>query len=241
MSMETAGIVAQTPVRYPRVAAPLHTMLVLLASGAWAARGILNVDQARAATHPNHFAMYGRTMLFEWLLFGFVLLGVRLHGTSLLAVLGERWGSALQVLRDIGIALVFLVVSIAIESVLGSHLHGGGPDPAVQFLLPHGGPEIAMWMALSLTAGICEETLFRGYLQKQFMALTHSAPLGIVLSAAMFGLAHGYQGFSRALQIGVLGVMYGILTHWRRSVRPGMISHTLQDVLGGLFAGSIRH
>jgi membrane protease YdiL (CAAX protease family) len=240
MSMETAGIAVQAPVRYPRVAAPLHTALVLLASGAWALRGILNVDQARAVVHPNHIAMYGRTMLFEWLLFGFVLLGVKLHGTSLLAILGERWNSALQVLRDIGIALVFLVVSIAIESILGSHLHVGGPDPVVQFLLPHGGPETAMWMALSLTAGICEETLFRGYLQKQFMALTQSAPLGIVFSAAMFGLAHGYQGFARAAQIGILGVMYGILTHWRRSVRPGMISHTLQDVLGA-FAGSIRH
>jgi membrane protease YdiL (CAAX protease family) len=241
MSMETAGIAARAPVRYTRVAAPLHTMLVLAASGAWALRGILNSDQMRTAAHPNHIAMYGRTMLFEWLLFGFVILGVKLHGTSLLAVLGERWNSVLQVLRDVGIALVLLVASIILESILGSHLHHVGPDPAVQFLLPHGGSEITMWMALSLTAGICEETLFRGYLQKQFMVLTQSAPLGILFSAMMFGLAHGYQGFSRAAQIGVLGVMYGILTHWRRSIRPGMISHTLQDVLGGLFAGSIRH
>lgn len=241
MSMQTGGIATPAPGRFTRVASPLHAMLVLLAAAAWAVRGILSVDQARAAAHPNHIAMYGRTMLFEWLLFGFVLLGVRLHGTSLLAVLGERWSSALQVLRDVGIALAFLVVSITLQSVLGSHMHGGGPDPAVQFLMPHGSSEIAMWVALSLTAGICEETLFRGYLQKQFMALTQSDTLGILFSATMFGLAHGYQGFSRAVQIGVLGVMYGILTQWRRSVRPGMISHTLQDVLGGLFAGSIKH
>jgi membrane protease YdiL (CAAX protease family) len=153
---------------------------------------------------------------------------------------GERWNSARQVLRDLGIAIAFLIVSIIVTSLLGSRLHGGGPDPAVQFLLPHGSSEVAAWMALSLTAGICEETLFRGYLQRQFMALTKNAPLGILLSAAMFG-THAYQGFAKAIQIGVLGAMDGIFAHWRKSVRPGMIAHTLQDVLGGLFAGSIKH
>ena len=38
----------------------------------------------------------------------------------------------------------------------------------------------------------------------------------------------------RAVQIAVLGALSGILTHWRRSVRPGMIAHALQDFLGGL-------
>jgi len=32
-------------------------------------------------------------------------------------------------------------------------------------ILPHGGTEITLWIALSVTAGICEETVFRGYLQ----------------------------------------------------------------------------
>jgi membrane protease YdiL (CAAX protease family) len=239
--METSAIAPSASERFQSVAAPLHTVLVLAASGIWALRGILNSEQMRTAVNPNRIGMYGRTMLFEWLMFGFVILGVKLHGTTLRAVLGERWKSVGEVLRDSGIALVFLVVSIFLESLLGSHLHRGGPDPAVQFLLPHGGTELAAWMALSLTAGICEETLFRGYLQRQFMALTKSVPLGILFSAAMFGLAHGYQGFARAIQIGVLGLMFGILTHWRGSVRPGMIAHTLQDVLGGVFAGSLRH
>ena len=57
----------------------------------------------------------------------------------------------------------------------------------------------------------------------------------------MFGAAHAYQGFAKAVNIGVLGAMYGIFAHWRKSVRPGMIAHTLQDVLGGLFAGSTKH
>lgn len=239
--MGTAVVAPSDPDRYHRVAAPLHTLLVLAAVVAWAFRGIVHAEQLRAAVSPNRITMYGRTMLFEWLLFGFVILGVKLNATPLLAVLGERWNSVREFLRDTGIAMAFLFFSIFLESLLGSHLHRGGPDPSVRFLLPHGGSEIAVWIALSLTAGFCEETLFRGYLQRQFMALTQNAPMGILLAAVMFGIAHGYQGFARAVEVGVLGVMHGILAQWRRSVRPGMIAHATQDILGGLLAGRLGH
>ncbi len=73
------------------------------------------------------------------------------------------------------------------------------------------------------------------------MALTKSAPAGILLSAAAFGAAHMYQGFRRATLIGLLGAMLGILAYWRRSVRPGMIAHAWQDSLGGVVSGVVRH
>ena len=37
--------------------------------------------------------------------------------------------------------------------------------------------------------------------------------------------------------ISLMGAMSGVLAYWRRSVRPGMIAHALQDVLGAF----IRH
>jgi hypothetical protein len=128
---------------------------------------------------------------------------------------------------------VFLIVTIAIGSAFG---HGGG-EAAARAILPQGGTEIWLWVALSVTAGICEEALFRGYLQRQFIAVTKNVPAGIVLSAVLFGAAHLYQGVAQALQIGVLGVMGGMLAYWCKSVRPGMIAHALQDILGGL----VRH
>jgi membrane protease YdiL (CAAX protease family) len=94
-----------------------------------------------------------------------------------------------------------------------------------------------LWIVLSVSAGICEEAIFRGYLQRQFIALTGNIAAGIVLSGIAFGAAHLYQGFPQALQIAVLGVLGGILAHYCKSVRPGMIAHSLQDILGGL----IRH
>ena len=108
-------------------------------------------------------------------------------------------------------------------------------------MFPHGGIQIALWVALSVTAGICEETIFRGYLQTQFMALTKNAPAGILLSAAAFGAAHAYQGFRMTILIAVFGLMFGILAHWRGSIRPGIIAHAWQDSVSGIVAGLLNH
>ena len=88
---------------------------------------------------------------------------------------------------------------------------------------------------------MCIRDSFRGYLQRQFMALTKSAPAGIVLSAATFGAAHAYQGFRMMVLIALYGAMFGILAYWRGSVRPGMIAHAWNDSLNGVIASLARH
>jgi membrane protease YdiL (CAAX protease family) len=158
-----------------------------------------------------------------------VLIGVRLRGSSLLTVLGDRWRSTQDFFRDAGIAVGFWIFSTIIISILGGH--GGADNRAAQMMLPRGNAELALWMLLSVTAGICEEALFRGYLQRQFSALSRSVPVGIVLSAAVFGGAHAYQGAGRATMIAVQGVLLGLLAWWRRSLRPSMLAHTLQDAV----------
>jgi uncharacterized protein len=221
---------------YRAIASPWHTVLVLAVAVFFAYRGMIRSDQVRAMVNPNRVSMYERTIFFEWLMLGLVLLGVRLNGSSIFTVLGDRWRSLKQVLRDIGIGVVFMMASVAIVSTVGSLLGGGG-EKASQFILPHGQVELALWLVLSISAGTCEEGVYRGYFQRQFMAMTRSVPAGIILSAAAFGGAHSYLGFSQAFQISLLGAMSGILAYWRRSLRPGMIAHALQDMLGAF----IRH
>jgi uncharacterized protein len=188
--------------------------------------GKVRADQMRAVLNPDRVKIYERTILSEWLVLGLVLAGVWLNGSSLFEILGERWRSSRQFFRDAGIGLLFLIASIMVTSMLSAH--GGTGDKVTRFLLPQGEVEIALWVALSLTAGICEEAIYRGYLQKQFIALTKSVPAGIFFPALAFGVAHSYQGLARASLIGVMGAMSGVLAYWGRSVRPGMIAHTLQ-------------
>lgn len=227
MRMQTAG--NNPGEQFQPIASPAHTVVILCLQGALAFLGKIRLDHLREAANFDRVRIYERTIFFEWLVLALVVAGVRLHGSSLTAIFGERWRSLRQVFTDIGIALIFLVASIAVLSIFGAHTRA--PDSATQFLLPQGRLESALWIVMSLTAGICEEALFRGYLQRQFMALTKSASFGIVLSAAVFGAAHAYQGLLHAVQIALLGAMLGALAWWRKSVRPGMISHATQDML----------
>jgi membrane protease YdiL (CAAX protease family) len=68
-----------------------------------------------------------------------------------------------------------------------------GMSQAARLLAPQDPFESLLWIALAVTVGICEETIFRGYLQRPFAAWTRSAPIGVLLSA-LFGAGHIYQG-----------------------------------------------
>src|ERR1700693_809594 len=238
--METSALAQSASDRYSQVASPIHTILVLAAMGGWAIWHKIFVDQLSATANPNRVRFYVVTLFYEWLLFVLVVVGVRRNGASVLIVLGEHWHSVRQVLRDVGIAAGFWIVAAMLLWIFGWLLRIAALGRNVS-MLPHRGIELTPWIALSVTAGICEEAIFRGYLQRQFMALTKSAPAGILLSAAAFGAAHAYQGFRMVVLISVYGAMFGILAHWRRSVHPGMIAHAWQDCLNGVLASLMTH
>jgi membrane protease YdiL (CAAX protease family) len=94
-------------------------------------------------------------------------------------------------------------------------------------------------LVLSVSAGICEETIFRGYLQVQLGALTKSTIAGIVLSAILFGFGHAYQGWAPAGLLAFYGLLFGLLTHWRGTVRPAMIAHAWQDSFIGIVGAAL--
>jgi uncharacterized protein len=230
-SMESSAPAPAAPERYAGVAGPLHTISLLLILGAWAFAGRMD-----AALSASHIRLYTFSILGEWLVFAFVLAGVRKRSGAILMILGNPWRSVRQLLRDCGIAAAFWVVSILLLAILGSLLRVASQGRDILFLLPHGALELTLWIALSVTAGICEETIFRGYLQSQFIALTKSVPAGVLLSAVAFGAVHAYQGSRRMILIGLYGLFFGILARWRGTVRPGMIAHAWQDSLTGLLA-----
>jgi CAAX protease family protein len=238
--MDTSALAQSASNRYPQAAGPIHTIFVLVVLGGWTIGHKILVDRFSATASPNRVSYYVATIFYELLLFVLVVAGVRRSGASVLIVLGEHWHSVRQVVRDIGIAAGFYIVAWMLLSVFGWLLRTAALGRNVS-MLPERGIELTFWIALSVTAGICEETIFRGYLQRQFMALTKSAPAGILLSAATFGAVHAYQGFRMVILIALYGAMFGILAHWRGSVRPGMIAHAWNDSLNGVLAVLVRH
>ncbi len=182
---------------------------------------------------------YFLTIAWEWLMVGYIVLGIRRRGMRLRDLIGGRWNSAADVARDFGIALGFWLAAIVVlgflERLLG--LGGAGEQAGVKEtfgpFIPHTGRQLLLFIFVSMTAGFCEEVIFRGYLQRQFAALTRNDGIAITLQAIVFGLGHGYQGGARMVVIAVYGAMFGLLALWRKSLRPGMISHAWQDSVSG--------
>jgi len=178
------------------------------------------------------------TMMWEWLLTSFVYLGIRKRMT-LRELIGGRWANAEEFLVDLLIACGFWLAAVVVLG-LGAklmHLDEAGRFDSMRrqlgFLVPGTTIELLLWLCLSTTAGICEEIIFRGYLQRQFAAITRSILAGVLLSAVVFGAAHGYEGGPRMILIGVYGLMFGLLAWSRKSLRPGMIAHAWHDAISG--------
>jgi hypothetical protein len=222
--------------------APLwHTaVFMLLIFGLSFAQAIkLPVLEAHGRTE-----IYLSGMALEILLVLYVwLLGLRPAGKRLSDLVGGKWTRPMDVLRDIGVALAFWCAVIgflvAMHVILGANAEG---TRAVTMLLPRTAAEMISYLALCVTAGFCEELLFRGYLQRQFSAWTGRVEVAVVLQAVVFGVGHLYQGWKGALIITLYGAMFGILAVMRKSLRPGMIQHTMQDSFTGIVGGLlIRH
>lgn len=216
------------------VASAIHTVGLLVLIAAWAWLGVWAVARGRVNASPSLIRSYAVTAILEWLALAYVLWGIRRQGGSLRDLVGGTWAQGKGFWRDVLIAAGFWIVSLVCLGVLGFALHVGRPSESIRLLAPHGAGQILFWIVLSFTAGFCEETIFRGYLQRQFTAMSDSATVGILLSAAVFGVGHMYQGGMRTILIGAFGAMFGTLAYNRRSLRPGMMAHAWHDAVMGL-------
>ena len=183
-------------------------------------------------SHVHVIPIYLSVTFMNWLLLYFAWRGVRARGGSLGSLVGGRWRNARDVFRDLGIAALFWGVFGA--AAWGMHgLLGEGSEKSVDILLPRTMLEIVVWIVTSASAGFCEEFVFRGYVQRQLLALSQSVGVAVVLQGVIFGVMHAYQGWRAVVTISVLGMMFGGLAAWRKTLRIGMVAHGWQDVWSG--------
>jgi membrane protease YdiL (CAAX protease family) len=236
--MDTASVESNLqPSPERKLIAPLwHTIVFVLFILGYAYYGRTTVPRIEGMHLQSKVSLYLFMILLELLLVSYVwFLGVKPAGGSFRALIGGRWNSVIDVLRDIGVALLFWLFVIAM--LVGLQLSmGKSPQTAkaVFMLAPNSLPEIIVWLILSATAGFCEELVFRGYLQEQFRAITGSDAVAVAIHAVCFGIAHSYQGVKSIVTITVYGALFGILAIYRNSLRPGMIQHAMQDSFAGL-------
>ena len=102
-------------------------------------------------------------------------------------------------------------------------------------IAPHTPLEFVVWFGVSLTAGICEELVFRGYLLQQLIAFTGRPVVSVVIAALLFGSVHLYEGLAAVLPLTALALVYGFVVRYcKGDLRAVIIAHTLQDFIVAL-------
>jgi membrane protease YdiL (CAAX protease family) len=99
------------------------------------------------------------------------------------------------------------------------------------FFLPVTRSERWLFAAVAVTAGICEETLYRGFLMRYFGEQWHLAAVAaVLLSSAVFGIAHEYQGVRGMILAGILGIVFAALYLLTGSLLLSMVLHAAIDL-----------
>lgn len=232
---------APHPVGREPIAPWWHTgMLVALLAGG----SLLSSRQAhRAAFGGHHVARYSLTIFSELVLFLLAWWGLRMRRVPVAKVLQFHRGLHAW-LEDLGAAAIFWIASAVILVVIGLLLrvaHLAAPEKAIMALAPRTGLELLLWIVLSITAGFCEEFVFRGYFLRQFSSLRAGAGLGVLASSLLFGVSHGYEGSAGMIAITVYGALFCVLVFLRRSLRPGMMAHAWHDIFSGVMLAVLRH
>jgi hypothetical protein len=189
--------------------------------------------------HSQAIHVYLIAILMDWCLLYYCWAGVHRSGGTLQTLSGARWTSWRSVATDVGIALPFWVLWEGAAYGIHRLLAPTSAKP-VDSLLPQSLLEVLIWIATSITAAICEEMAFRGYVQRQLHALSGSIVMAVLGQGVVFGFFHFYQGWKNVVVISVLGVLFGILATLRRNLRTNIIVHAWADVWEGWLKFVVR-
>lgn len=262
IGQQPVGPTQSEPAQHRGGIAPVwHTVTLIVMILAISLLGVHRHPAGAGIGETNRLFTYGVTGCMEFVLIGWVLLGLRLRGVPLRSVIGKVSHRVGAIALDAGIALLFWIGSLMALAMIAmmwlsiqmalSHKPLIQPGPngqptiaksaddqaarAVVQLAPRNGKEVLCWLLLCVLVGFAEELVFRGYFQSQFTRWARGATwAGVVFSALMFGAAHGYEGVRAMFLLSVFGALFSLLALFRRNLRAGMFAHSWHDAVAGL-------
>ena len=212
------------------------------------ARSVMHGKLARAseAELPAvRLAAYRNAMLIQW--------GLTAVAAALWIFFRRPWHS-LGVIPVWTAGLIGVLAGLAlVVIVVWRQSSGEGPDERtaaalrkrtekLERMLPRSRRELNAFYGLSITAGICEEVLYRGfmiwYLQRLGLALLPAA----AVSSLIFGVGHLYQGLRGMILTAIVGAFLSGVYLLSGSLVASILIHALMDMHSGrlLFAAYSR-
>lgn len=195
-------------------------------------------DQVAAGVANARVGHYRHIILLEW---GLLLLVLLLWGAS-----GRGW-SQLGLGFPVGTGTwVGMGVALAASAFLVLQWLGLRGDEeklremyrqyrSIRAMMPEDDRDRRWFGAVSVTAGICEEVVYRGFLLGVASALG-GVWIGILVSSLVFGLGHAYQGPAGMLRVAGIGLALAGITVLTGSLWAAMLIHAVLDITSGLLA-----
>src|SRR5437867_3565121 len=177
-------------------------------------RGRARMRKLLAMPHVSsmeRLSLYASTIAFQWFSVSIVAWRAWVHGFSALQL-------GLTVPDRSRILVAAVVGASATASLQWLNLRRMGRIPVeargslqaiAERILPQSGVELLPYLALAITAGLCEEFLYRGFAMAVLDHVGLRAWAGILLSSVLFGLAHSYQGRGGIVMTFLIGLILG--------------------------------
>jgi len=203
-------------------------------------RGYLRLKRllaAPAVSSKEKIALYLTTIAFQWFLVAFV--AWRCHtrglGFAALGVVPGRSSLATVAASVFGSAAFGCFHWLNLKRV--ARLQGPAPDfmkALASKLLPTARQELVPYLTLAITAGVCEEFLYRGFAIAALSQTGMATWLVVILTSLLFGLAHAYQGAGGVISTTALGLLFGVARIWMGTLVPVMAFHAVVDIVAGI-------
>jgi len=202
-------------------------------------RRIRQLLESPETSKMDRLSIYASTIAFQWCATVIILWRTRAHGI-LLAQLGVAIPRpALAITIAIVLAALISVnqiYSLRRLAAKPSEIKGVLPQLALK-LFPQDNVERLIFFALVVTVAMCEEFIYRGFVQNVFQDWSAGHVVaGIIGSAVFFALAHLYQGRRGLTTTIVVGILFSVVRSWAGSLLPTSVAHFVADLAVGMLA-----
>jgi CAAX protease family protein len=192
-----------------------------------------------ATSSMERLALYGSTIAFQWLAAAAIVWRSVAHGARPrqlgLAVGNRELTISIAVLLTL-LLLVNQVASIRRLAARPSEIKGMIAELALK-IFPQDNIERLAFLALVSTVAVCEELIYRGFVQGVFEGwMGNSLTAGIVISAIFFAVAHAYQGRRGLISTCIIGIVFAGVRAGTGSLIPSISAHFAADLAAGLLA-----
>jgi uncharacterized protein len=189
-------------------------------------------------TQGERLTLYASTLAFQWFAAGVILWRATARGIRP-PQLGLALGSPRTTITICVVisALLFFnqLYSLRRIATQKGQIRGIMPQLALK-LFPRDGIERLTFFALAATVAVCEELIYRGFVQRVFEDVSRSTVIAVLASAMLFSLAHLYQGKRGLVSTFTIGVLFSGIRAWTGSLIPTVAAHFITDLTVGFLA-----